>query len=170
MGDKPHLSASALTMLFKCGEQYRRRYVLGEKIPPGISAHKGRGVHLGAEHDLKQKANTGALLPLEAVQDLARDGVMAGVSEGVLWTPDDEAEGTERLVADAIDGAVRLAGVHHAELAPKIEPIDAEHVERRWDLALEGFPFDLMGYYDVCEATSVRDLKTKAKAPSASDV
>ena len=30
---KPHLSASQLNMIGRCGEQYRRRYVEGEKIP-----------------------------------------------------------------------------------------------------------------------------------------
>jgi hypothetical protein len=46
-------------MFQRCGEQYRRRYLENEIIPPGISARIGSGVHKAAEINFRAKIQTG---------------------------------------------------------------------------------------------------------------
>lgn len=75
---RPQLHPSALGMFARCGEQFRRRYVEGERIPPGVAAVVGTGVHLAVGADLREKMTEGTLLPAEAVEAAARDGVIHG--------------------------------------------------------------------------------------------
>ncbi len=70
---KKHLSISQLNMLSFCGEQYCRRYVLQEKIPPGISLLVGISVDDSVNANLGNKIATQELLPLEQVKNIARD-------------------------------------------------------------------------------------------------
>ena len=43
--EKPYLSPSQMGMYCRCGEQYRRRYIEKEIIPPGFALIKGGSVH-----------------------------------------------------------------------------------------------------------------------------
>ena len=70
---KPTLSASKLDMLFRCAEQYRRRYIEGEVIPPGVAMPVGISVHRAAEMNLRHWMENQKYLSLEVVCDLARD-------------------------------------------------------------------------------------------------
>jgi len=162
-GAKPQLHVSSLGM--KCMEQFRRRYILGDKIPPGVRLIVGTGTHKGVDADMKHKIATGELLPLDAVTDATRDGLNAAwEKEGVTLEPDELARGMKIIRGEAVDKAVRLAALHHKETAPKIQPI---HAERSWSLEIEGKPFDFVGQIDIQEADMVRDTKTSAKTPSA---
>lgn len=157
---KPHLSASSLGTLAKCGEMYRWRYIEGIKAPPGVAAVIGKGAHHAVEQDLRHKMEWGALLDEEAVGDFAADGLRTA------W--DDEKTGPPVLhegdpnKGGAVDAAVALAKLHHRRVAPGIQPIA---LERGFRLELDGFPFDLVGFIDVEERRRLRDTKTKTKAP-----
>lgn len=155
---KPHLSYSALTMLYRCGVQFDYRYNQGIKSPPGVALHIGKAAHASSEADLTSKMQWGELLEEEAVQDEAADAVKR------LWKnePPVRSEG-DHDEGGAVDEAVSLARLHHRELAPRIEPVA---IEQGFRLEMPDFPFDLVGYVDVEEAGTIRDLKTSSKAPS----
>lgn len=157
-GRKPHLSISQLTMLARCGEQYRFRYIEGIKAPPGVSLIIGSGTHAAIEADLREKLRTGELLPDAAIADVAADATRERwANDGPVVHEGDPGEG------EAVDTAVALAQAHHRQLAPQIAPVA---LERGFVLDLPGFPFDLMGYVDIEEAARIRDTKTAAKSPS----
>ena len=59
---KPHLSISQLEMLSKCGEQYRRRYIEEEIIPPAVAMLVGRSVDKSVDENLIHKIQTDELL------------------------------------------------------------------------------------------------------------
>lgn len=159
---KPQLHVSALGM--KCMEAFRRSYIMGEKIPPGVRMIVGTGTHRGVDANMKHKIETGELLPLDAVTDATRDGLNAAWErEGVTLDPDELARGMKLIRGEAVDKAVRLVKLHHAETAPKIKPI---HAERAWSLEIAGKPFDFVGQIDIQEANGIRDTKTAAKTPS----
>ena len=161
--EKPQLHVSALGM--KCMEAFRRRYIMGEKIPPGVRMIVGTGTHRGVDADMKHKIETGELLPLDAVTDATRDGLNAAWErEGVTLEPEELARGMKLIRGEAVDKAVRLVKLHHTETAPKIKPI---HAERAWSLEIAGKPFDFVGQIDIQEEGAVRDTKTSAKTPSA---
>ena len=65
---------SSLGTALRCGEQFRRRYIEGERVPPGVAAGRGTGVHKANEVNLNQKVITGTDLKLSDLKDAARDG------------------------------------------------------------------------------------------------
>ena len=52
MIDSIHQSTANTAL--RCGEQFRRLYIEDERIPPGIAAGRGTGVHKANEVNLKQ--------------------------------------------------------------------------------------------------------------------
>lgn len=162
MTPRPQLHATSLNI--QCGEAFRRRYLEGEIIPPGVAALVGSATDRAVTKNLQHKITThGDLLPVEDVAETARDSVVAGWQSGVKLDADEAALGPAVVKGHAADKAVRLAVLHAQQKAPVIQPT---HVQRRWTLELRGFPVDLAGTLDIQEVGSVRDTKTSAKAPS----
>jgi len=162
MSDKPYLSSSQMNMLWRCGEQYRRRYIEGERIPPGVAAVIGTGTHRSVEANLSHKMDTGELLTIEEVSAVARDGLDAAWDDGVALSEVERAKGEKKTKGEAIDQAVALSVLHHAELAPTIEPVG---LEEKFVVGMNGYPFNLLGYIDIKEVAGIRDTKTAARAP-----
>jgi hypothetical protein len=161
---KPQLHVSGLMMLSKCGEQFRRRYIQGDIVPPGVAMVVGTATHASVRGNLSAKIEHGKLLPLEHAKAIARDQLNTEWEKGVLLD-DEQKSSPHKAKSDAIDKAVRLSGAHAERLAPLLLPT---HVERSWSLELRGFPIDLVGSIDIQEAKMrVRDTKTSAKSPSA---
>lgn len=155
-----HLSVSQLTTFQRCGEQWRRRYIDGEVIPPGIAARVGTGVHKAAEVNFKSKMQTGEDMPLDAVQDCAAEAYDKALQMGVFFAPD-ELPGAKIAMAEGKDSAVSLATLFRKELAPAIQPALVEH---RVTLELEGVDLPVVTILD-CYTTDkkLRDLKTSGK-------
>lgn len=162
------LSATQLDMFFRCGEQWRRRYVEGEKIPPGIAAHVGSGVHKGAEVNFAQKIETEEDLPLSDVQDAARDGYLHRLrDEGVYLTRED-AQRREQLFAEGVEKSVEAVTVLHEKMAPHVFPASVELEVRATD---EEVGVDWIGYVDVLQDNgTLHDIKTTGKVWTQKDV
>lgn len=155
-----HLSVSQLDMFFRCGEQYRRRYLEGEKIPPGISARIGTGVHKAAEVNSIAKIRTGEDMPLDSVQDCAAEAYDKALREGVFFAPD-EVSGARKAMAEGKDSAVALATLYRKELAPTLNP---KFVEEKIYLDLETVPLPVLTVLDLyTEDEALHDLKTSSK-------
>lgn len=155
---KPYLSVSQLNMLTRCPEQYRRRYILGERKPPGVALVIGKGTHVASEKDLTSKMEWGELLEAEEVSDVAADATRR------MWHADQPVrEEGDPDEGGAVDEAVKLAGLYHAKVAPTLAPVA---VERAFLLEVPDFAYDVMGVVDVETETDIRDTKTSAKAPS----
>lgn len=161
---RPQLHITALNMLSFCGEQFRRRYVEGEIIPPGIAAIVGKATDHSVTRNLQNKIDHAELLPLEAVLDEARDGFeRAWQSEGVRLTTEEVQEGVEKIKGEAIDKAIRLSQLHAEAAAPLIQP---SHVQRELVVTIKGYDYDLAMTLDVQEgAERIRDTKTAKKSP-----
>ncbi len=157
---KPYLSPSQLETYLRCGEAYRRRYVEGERIAPGIVAVQGTGVHVGAEVNFKQKIVTGSDLPVRDIIDASVDGFDRGLTEG--WTVDPEGPS----VGDARDEVASLATVLAKEVCPEYQPT---HVEQTVRIELPG-AHDMLGVIDLAADGKVIDLKTTSKVWSQKQV
>jgi len=167
VSEKQRLSVSALNMLVRCGEQYRRRYLLNEKIPPGFALTVGIATDKSIGEDLGNKIQKGELLPDEAVKDIARDALVAEWDKGVILEEEYAALGFKKARAEAIDTSVMLSLLHHEEAAPTLEPTV---VQRYWRLDVEGLPVELSGYIDIQEgAKSIRDSKTSKRSPASDE-
>jgi hypothetical protein len=154
--DKPQLHQSHISMMERCGEQFRRRYVLNEIRPPAVAMVAGSAVHKGAEVTCKTKLETGELPPVGMVVDATRDELRRLWEAGVELNEDERALGESAVEAKTVDLTVSAASTYHTQFAPLIEPT---HVERRFVLELDGYPYDFAGRMDVQTAQSVRDLK-----------
>lgn len=161
-----HISNTQLNMASRCGEQYRRRYILGEKIPPAVALILGTATHVPIEHNLRHKIETKQLLPADEIKDLARDSVNERWErEGVTLNDEEQQKGADRVRGDAVDMAIHLSLLHHDTLAPLIEPA---HVERRWELELAGYDCTLTGVIDIQETSPhIIDTKTARRRPFA---
>jgi hypothetical protein len=167
MTDKPHLSCSSLSLIAKCGEQYRFRYVDGLVRAPSASLIRGKAMHLGQAGTLQRKIDDGALMSDEEVIDITATGFDAEWSNtSVELSKEELAVGMTKTKDAARDAAVGLATLYNRYVAPAVDP---ESVERKLSVEVQGFPFDLLGYADVVEKDkTVRDSKTAGKAPSES--
>lgn len=155
-----HLSASQLGTFQRCAEQWRRRYIEAEVIPPGISARVGTGVHKAAETNFRSKLENGEDMPLDAVQDCAAEAYDKALSEGVFFAPD-ELPGAKIAMAEGKDKAVSLATLFRNQLAPTIQPW---LIERKIRLNISGIPLPLVAVLDIYTANKeLRDLKTSGK-------
>lgn len=150
---KPYLSPTQLETYLRCGEAYRRRYVEGERIPPGIVALQGTGVHVGAEVNFRQKIATGTDLPVRDIVDASVDGFDRQLVEG--WSVDPEGPS----VGDARDEVASLATVLAREVCPEYQPT---HVEQTVKIELPG-SHDMLGVIDLAADGRVVDLKTTSK-------
>ena len=71
MVDQLSLSPSKINTFERCQLQYKFRYLDNLRKPPGVAAAIGTATHKAVEVNLRAKLDTGALLPLEAVQQAA---------------------------------------------------------------------------------------------------
>ncbi len=169
MNQKPHISPSAMDMFLRCGEQYRRRYVLGERIPPGIALVKGGGVHHAAEVNYRQKIESHTDLDDKVLCDAARDHIHHTVAaEGLMLAPDEVARGVQRVRDEAVDRAVALTREFRRTVAPQVQPVVVEEFVR---VVLPKADRDLLGRIDCVDShEQIRDLKTASRRKSEDEV
>lgn len=154
------ITQSMLGAWARCPESFRRRYIEGEIIPPGIAARIGTGLHKGAEVNHRAKLTTGRDEPLSVVTDAARDGYVTAVKEGVYCAPE-ERGGIRKALAEGVGVTVALAGLYHSELAPAIIP---HLVEERLRLEHPALPVPFSGQLDVLTIDGwLPDLKSADK-------
>lgn len=160
------LSFSALNMYAKCGTQYEFRYVRGLKIPPAAAMIVGSSIDDSSGADLTAKKDAGHLLKSDEVTDIARDAVNRRWEQGVLLDEEERDRGESIVKSESVDAATRLAGCHHADAAPAIEPVA---IQRFWRLEVPAVSLAITGIIDVQEPAAVRDTKTTAKSPAAGE-
>lgn len=131
-----YLSASQLVMFQRCGEQWRRRFIDEDFVPPSLPVRTGHAVREAAMLCLRHRLETGTLLPLDAVQDAAADAYARILTEGVYFAPED-LPSARRALSEGRDSAVTLAALFRNSLAPDLDPVLVEHrVELSLGLAL----------------------------------
>ena len=165
---KFQIHQSGLALASSCGEAFRRRYIEGERLPARSYQAVGSAVDRSVGANLGHKIETGELLPVEHVVDLARDQAAARLEDFEPEPEELDEHGTREGVAGAIvDKSVRLARAHAEIAAPRIRPVD---VAAQFVLDLEGYDFELAGEIDVVAEDGgcwIRDTKTAKKSPSA---
>lgn len=163
----PHYSASQIGMFSRCGEQYRRRYIVGDRLPPGVAAIRGTAFHEGARTNFAQKVDSHEDLPADEIVASAV-AMFDAQSRGELALTDDEEErGINAVLGEALDDTVRLARAHAKLQAPEYQPV---LVEERISIASGVSGIALDGVIDLADDQQrVVDLKTKAKSPNADE-
>jgi len=159
---KPRLSVTQLMMFERCGEQYRQRYVLGRRIPPGFAQIRGTAVHVARETALKERI-AGGSWTAEAACDIASETVrQAFRGEVRLDETFDRPSEAARLCEEQ---SIALARLDASTVLPGVEP---KHVEYRIEIEPKGWPFRLLGIIDLRDVQdTIIDAKTASKSPAA---
>lgn len=153
-----HLSASQLTMFQRCPEQYRRRYILGEKERPGAALVWGSADHFAHEQNFSQKITSGEDIPEGDVKLAFAEGFDQAVAKNggeneVAWGDDKPG--------DLKDKGTELAACYHRQVSPSVQPVA---VEERFHVELPNVPVPVLGFMDVRTETTAIERKTaKAK-------
>ena len=149
---------SSLGTALRCGEQFRRRYIEGERIPPGVAAGRGTGVHKANEVNLNQKVITGTDLKLSDLKDAARDGFVQAFRNGIFLAKEDIPL-KNKILNDNLNDCLKLTGLYKKKVAPLIQPVE---VERSFRIDV-GLDLPLAGRIDIERHAKVDDIKTSGK-------
>lgn len=158
-----NIHQSSLSMALKCGEQFRRRYLEDEIIPPGIAAVRGTSLHKVNQVNLNTKIRTGQDEPLSLLLDVAEDTYRKRAADGIYLSRA-EAPEKNKLLEQGLDETLNLTSGYRQIVAPQWEPAA---VERKFVIDA-GFFMPLSGVIDV-ETTDgrIQDLKSAGKSWSA---
>jgi hypothetical protein len=166
--EKQYLSPTQLDMFCRCAEQYRRRYIEGEKLPPGIAMLKGSGFHQGAAVNMRQKIESHQDLPPSQIVDAATAAFEAAAHGDVMLTHEEAGRGSQIVIGEATDSLVGMAHCHAKKQAPEYQPVIVEHKIR---VELPTAPRDLLGIIDLADDQDrVVDFKTAGRKKSQGDV
>jgi hypothetical protein len=164
---KPHFSHSQLDAFDRCGEAWRRRYIEGEKIPPGIALMTGSAVHRTVEANMRQKIESHQDLPVGDLAGIAAAEFETACAGGYILDEQETAKGAASVLGEAKDRVVDLAKFHGAEQAPDYQPV---LVEERVRIELPMCSHDLLGVLDLADDKDrVIDFKTAARKKRQSD-
>lgn len=168
MPPKPHISHSQLSMFWRCPEQYRRRYMEQERIPPGIAMMTGSAVHKGIETNFKRKIETHEDLPANQIVESSVAAWNDGLKGGYALSEEEEGFGRQHVLAEAIDQIAKLATLHATNQAPEYQPTEVERTTR---IVFPDAPVDLLAITDLRDdQRRVTDFKTAARSKPAAEV
>jgi len=150
-----HLSPSSIQMFQRCGEQFRRRYIEGEIVPPGIAMIIGGSVHKAAETNHRQKLTSRVDLPGQDLRDVAETEFNARLKDGWRKEQEDDDPGKAK------DKAMIMTNIYRDSIAPTIQPV---LVEQEAAIDLPGSDVRIVGILDVADDQKcIRDLKTAGR-------
>jgi len=155
-----HLSASQIGMYQRCREQYRRRYVLGEKERPGAALVWGAADHYAHEQNWLQKIESHQDIPVADVELAFAEGFDRAVERN---GGESEVDWGQEKPADMKDAGVRLVNAYHTLVSPSVQPTA---VEREFSLTVPGVPVPVVGRIDLETAGPGIERKTGKKAES----
>jgi hypothetical protein len=158
-----HLSWSQVNTLWNCGQQYVYRYLQDLRLRPGFAMTRGKAIHQPIEANMRHKMETGLLLPVERVVQIASDVLDAACEQEHRLDGDYQGMTQEQAKGAVKDEVVDLSRLHATELAPEINPTAVE-VKILVEPS-EQLPVKWLGFLDLIDGKKVRDTKTKRKAP-----
>lgn len=163
-----HISHSQLNMLLRCGEQYRRRYLLGEIMPPSGAMVLGSCGHKAEEKNFKQKIESKSDIPLEEVKE-EFSSVWEEKKYEIEWKEEDlDGKSVKQVEASEKDRGISLVDVFHREQAPSIQPA---FVEEKFEVNFEGGYPKLIGFLDnITDEELILDYKFSKKSPIKDDI
>jgi hypothetical protein len=148
-----------------CGEYSRLKDVEHLEALPGLSAHRGTGVHGGAHANYRQKIKSGRDLPKKDMVDAAVAAFEEKkAQEGFRLTPDERGIGASTMIARTVNTVVVMTGAFADKLAPQVQPL---YTELKITAEIPGTNIDLQGTIDVVDTShGIEDLKTSTRAKS----
>lgn len=163
---RPNISATQLDMYCRCPEAYRRRYIEGEILPPGVALLRGKSIHAAAERNFTQKIKSGEDMPAQDIEGLAVETFERAAGDAVAWTVEESSRGIRNVIDETKDQVAHMAKVHAKFQAPDYQPVAVEH---GFTIPLPGAR-DLIGFIDLIDNKDrVVDIKTAQRSKPQSE-
>lgn len=152
-----HHSASSINMFRRCKEQYRHRYVLGEKERPSGALITGTAFHEAQQYSFEEMIGKGDPAPVAEVVEKFHTTFSEGIesvggAKEIYW---DTRPETER------SGGAGATKLYREVVAPHVEPV---YVEHEFELTVDDVALPIQGRIDVVQEPSVIDMKTAKRA------
>ena len=162
--EKRAYSPSKLKTYSRCAEQYRRRYVMGDKILPTIVMVAGTGIHRGAEFNETQKIKSHGDLPAADIVGYSVEAFKAEVAGGgVIEEAQHSGTVLKGMKDDGIDRTAKLAALYAHEVAPRYQPVAVEV-----PITIDTGEIKLEMVIDtVTDGDQIRDRKSMGASPPA---
>jgi hypothetical protein len=175
---KGYLSVSQISQFMKCGRAYEYRYVQDRRIPKNSYMAAGTALHKGAETmHLMMIANREVPPPRDFILEAYSDSHTEQFADSDLIMMEEDVNAGKvkdvgiKMMDLYYDGALgKVIDPETKQPMRPVVPVAAERVVKTELLPLDGPPVPFMGVIDLEEAGTVRDLKTKRKAGSQSEV
>ena len=157
-----HLSNSSYTRFVLCAEDWRRRYLQGERTPPTGAMFLGSRVDDALTGYYRRQLEHGELLALDQVHDLYRDQWRQQLDaeqakQGVTWEPDLTEPGAFQMGLDAL-------ALTFAELVPRLgRPVA---VQRKLEFTIAPVEWTVVCYLDL---ETIRETDTGDPDPAVVD-
>lgn len=164
---RDYISHSQISMMLRCGESYRRRYIENEKIPPGIALLKGSAVHTGIEFNNKQKITSFKDMKKADIVDCSVNSFEEREKmEGLHLTDDEKSIGKDKIVNKTKNSIVTVSGLYSDDMAPTIQPVEAE---KRIEFEIDGTK--IVSIIDcIDEDGNIRDAKVTGRKKNQKDI
>jgi len=165
---RQHFSASQLDMYCRCPEAYRRRYLEKDVIPPSAGQARGKGMHVGAAENMRQKLQSGRDLKPAEIIEIGMNAFDIETKGGFTLNAEEASRGFAVVVSDAAHDLREILDVHARQQAPDYLPTLVEEPVR---IELPNAPRDLLGVLDLATTENeVVDFKTAKRSKSQADV
>lgn len=163
------INQTQLQQFMKCPEQWRRRWVENESIPPSKPLIRGTAVHLAAETNYRQKITTHEDLPARQMVEIAVNHVQERIRNEGIWLDPTNTDSQAVVVNELEQETKGYADIFATQVAPCHQPVLVEH-ELEFQLQPTEEKISVYGRIDVLnDKHQVVDIKTKSKRPSASE-
>ena len=151
---RQHLSASSITMLLRCPEQFRRRYILKEIKPPNGNMLWGKadGAAAAAHFDAVIATGEKKGLTVDEVEERFVHSIDTQIEEAggiteVLWDKKPSSiKQAHFLRGRTVDVGTKMAGLYRKEIADSVNPVATEREIKVTD---PSWPVHITGYIDV---------------------
>ncbi len=152
MSEKIRLSPSQIDTLDRCAVQWFLGYVAKVRLKPSGKMSQGDAVDTGVTYNYERKIRSGADEPKSVIQDVVAETFERKKKE-TFFEPDEKPDKLK-------DGAIRLVGVYHEAVSPKVQPIA---VQQSLNLEFPDQNYEVVQYADVLEDGRVRDTKVSGR-------
>lgn len=150
-----YISISQLNMFIRCGLQYQFRYIDEMVSPPGISLVEGSSIHVALEVGLREKMDTGKIVPVSVMKDAWNDAWKEKKKEVEEWGED----GEQKVVKEVETRGLYLLNEYHKVKMPVVNPIEVE--QRFWtNIGEHNIP--VLGYIDMVDQDKIDLIEGRA--------
>ena len=163
-----HISFTQLSMLLRCGEQYRRRYDNGERIPPSGNLIRGRCCHKAEADNFAARIKTKKYLPTEAVLDLYSDEWEQNKGQ-IAWQQEElDGKSPKKAAGQMKDSGIRLIKVFNRQQLINCNPVE---IESEFTVEFEGGYKPMIGRFDrIDKHDIIAEEKFVKKSPHSRDI